>query len=153
MEKMSKKMERMILGIVMLPNSGLNSKVKECYDRFMHGELEVHDSETGERFNPSDFADKNGKPLEMTESVIIQSFESSVKVNNPKNSIDYEMLSSLMDKLSLIAEVTRAECAKENPDEVTICDHAIEELDSLISEIESCVFAGCFTLKEARLHI
>ena len=42
----------------------------KCICRFVCGELEVWDLETGEIFNPENFTDKNGEPKELSESTI-----------------------------------------------------------------------------------
>lgn len=79
--KVDYKTERLILGIAVLPNKPFNTNVLEMYNSFVCGELEVYDPETGELFNPDDFTDKNGEPLVLSESTIVN------YLNKPKNKV------------------------------------------------------------------
>jgi hypothetical protein len=79
--KVDHKTERLILGIAVLPNRPYNSNVLELYNSFVCGELDVYDPETGEAFDPDDFTDKNGEPLELSETTI------SNYLNMPKNKV------------------------------------------------------------------
>ena len=79
--KVDHKTERLILGIAVLPNKPFNTNVLEMYNAFVAGELEVYDPETGELFNPDDFTDKKGEPLELSESTICN------YLNMPKNKV------------------------------------------------------------------
>lgn len=58
--------------------------------------------------------------------------------------VDYKLLSSLLDKVIEEAEKGKSECSKEHPDEVEICNHAVESLGCLFDKIESCVFSRDF---------
>ena len=77
--KVDYKTERLILGIAVLPNKPFNTNVLEMYNSFVCGELEVYDPDTGELFNPDDFTDKDGEPLVLSESTIVN------YLNKPKN--------------------------------------------------------------------
>lgn len=61
---------RLIWSIAVLPNQPYNTSVWEMYNSFVCGELDVYDPETGELFNPSEWTDKNGEPLSLSESTI-----------------------------------------------------------------------------------
>lgn len=60
------------------------------------------------------------------------------------NAIDYKSLSILLDKVIEEATQAKSECLKKHPDEVEICDHAVENLGRLYDQIESCVFSRDF---------
>lgn len=77
--KVSYKTERLILSLDSLPERPFNTTVAELYNAFVCGELDVYDPETGELFNPDDFADKNGDPIALSETTIAN------YLNNPKN--------------------------------------------------------------------
>ena len=79
--KVDHKTERLILGIAVLPNKPWGTNVLELYNSFVTGELDVYDPESGELFNPDDFADKNGEPMVLSEATIIN------YLNKPKNKI------------------------------------------------------------------
>ena len=68
--KVDFKTERLVLSITVLPNQPYGSDVHDMYIRFVCGELDVFDIETGEIFNPDDFTDKNGDPKDLSESTI-----------------------------------------------------------------------------------
>lgn len=68
--KVTYKDERLVLSLKVLPNQPYGSDVHDMYIRFVCGELEAWDLETGEVFNPDDFTDKNGEPKELSESTI-----------------------------------------------------------------------------------
>lgn len=68
--KVTYRIERLILGIAILPNKPWNRTVHELYNSFVTGELDVWDPETGELFDPEEFTDKNGEPLALSESTI-----------------------------------------------------------------------------------
>lgn len=71
--------ERLILGLATLPNKPFNSNIGDMYNAFVRGELQVFDPETGEIFNPADFTDREGNPLELSQSTI------NSYLNQPKN--------------------------------------------------------------------
>jgi hypothetical protein len=79
--KVDYRTERLILGIAILPNKPYNKNVWEMYNDFVVGELDVYDPETGELFEPRDFTDRDGAPLELSESTI------NNYLNKPKNRI------------------------------------------------------------------
>lgn len=68
--KVSLKVERLVLSIAVQPNQPYGSDVHDMYIQFVCGELDVYSPETGELFNPDDFTDKNGDPLELSEGTI-----------------------------------------------------------------------------------
>ena len=49
--KVDVKTEKLVLGLQCLPNKPLNSQVKDLYDAFVCGELDVYDIQTGELSN------------------------------------------------------------------------------------------------------
>ena len=61
---------RLIWSIAVQPNQPFNTSVWEMYNSFVCGELDVYDPETGELFDPSEWADKNGDPKSLSESTI-----------------------------------------------------------------------------------
>lgn len=79
--KVDHKVERLILGIAILPNKPWNTNVLELYNSFVTGELDVYDPDSGALFNPEDYTDKNGEPLELCETTI------NNYLNLPKNQI------------------------------------------------------------------
>ena len=68
--KVTYKDERLVMSLRVLPNQPYGSDVHDMYIRFVCGELDVWDLETGELFNPDDFTDKDGEPKELSESTI-----------------------------------------------------------------------------------
>lgn len=87
--KVNFRTERLILSIAVLPNKPFNTSVWEMYNSFVCGELEVYDPETGELFDPSEWTDKNGDPMSLSESTICN------YLNKPKNKmlIDHSLQS------------------------------------------------------------
>ncbi len=79
--KVDVQVERLILGIAVLPNKPFNTNVAELYNMFVCGELDVYDPESGEMFNPDDFTDKNGAPMVLSETTI------NNYLNSPKNRV------------------------------------------------------------------
>lgn len=79
--KVDYKTERLIIGIAVLPHKPWNTNVRELYNSFVTGELDVYDPESGELFNPDDFTDKNGEPMVLSEATITN------YLNKPKNKI------------------------------------------------------------------
>lgn len=77
--KVSLQTERLILSLDSLPQRPFNTTVAEMYNMFVRGEIDVIDPRTGEIYDPADFADKNGDPLELSETTIAN------YLNNPKN--------------------------------------------------------------------
>ena len=68
--KVSVKLEKLVLGLWCLPNKPYGAQVKDLYDGFICGEIDAYDVKTGELFSPNDFIDKNGNPIELSESTI-----------------------------------------------------------------------------------
>lgn len=68
--RMSNKEEMVIVGIACLENQPYNTTVREMYEMFVYGELEVYDVETGELFDSADFARKGEAPWIPSEATI-----------------------------------------------------------------------------------
>ena len=68
--KVNAKILRLIRGIAAQPEKPWNKTVWELYNMFVRGEYDVWDKKTGELFQPSDFTDKDGEPLELSESTV-----------------------------------------------------------------------------------
>lgn len=62
--------ERLLLSIAALPTNPFNNTVKELFDQFMAGVIDICDPTTGELYQPEDFCDKKGNPLNLSESTI-----------------------------------------------------------------------------------
>jgi hypothetical protein len=73
--------EQVILGIACLENQPYNTTVREMYIMFLTGELEVYDINTGELFDPDNFAQKGEEPWIPSEATIAN------YLNRPKNKI------------------------------------------------------------------
>lgn len=71
--------ERLILSLDSLPERPYNTTVAELYNMFVKGEVTVADPETGELFEPSQFVDKKGNPLVLSDATIAN------YLNTPKN--------------------------------------------------------------------
>lgn len=68
--RMSALEERVVVSIACLPNQPYNTTVREMYEMFVYGELEVWDYETGEVLDPSRFARKGEAPWVPSEATI-----------------------------------------------------------------------------------
>lgn len=77
--RMSALEERVVVSISCLENQPYNTTVREMYEMFVYGELEVWDYETGEVLDPSRFARKGGEPWIPSEATIAN------YLNKPKN--------------------------------------------------------------------
>ena len=77
--KVSYSIERLILSLDSLPERPYNTTVAEMYNMFVKGEVTVADPETGEVFEPSEFVDKKGNPLVLSDATIAN------YLNTPKN--------------------------------------------------------------------
>ena len=82
--KVDAKTERLVLALQCLPNKPFNTQVRELYESFVCGETDVWDMETGELFDPNDFADKNGEPKTLSDSTIRNI------LNKPKNRVIWD---------------------------------------------------------------
>ena len=82
--KVDVKTEKLVIGLQCLPNKPLNSQVKDLYDSFVCGELDVYDVQTGELFDPEDFCDKDGNPKSLSDSTIRNI------LNKPKNRLIWD---------------------------------------------------------------
>lgn len=72
---------KILLGLATLPNKPWNCDVREMYNLFVQGKLDVFDPETGELYDPSHFTDKKGNPIVLSQATI-NNF-----LNQPKNQI------------------------------------------------------------------
>lgn len=79
--RMSALEERVVVSISCLENQPYNTTVREMYEMFVYGELEVWDYETGEVLDPSRFARKGGEPWVPSEATIAN------YLNKPKNKL------------------------------------------------------------------
>lgn len=77
--KVSELIERMILSLYTMPNKPYATSTHEMYLQFLAGMLTVADCQTGEVFNRTDFYDKNGNPIVISESTVWN------YVNDPHN--------------------------------------------------------------------
>lgn len=68
--KVSELIERMILSLYTMPNKPYATSTHEMYLQFLAGMLTVADCQTGEVFNRTDFYDKNGNPIVISESTV-----------------------------------------------------------------------------------
>lgn len=68
--KVSVKIERLLLSIAALPTNPFNNTIKELYDKFMAGEIDICDPTSGELFQPEQFYNKKGEPVVLSESTI-----------------------------------------------------------------------------------
>lgn len=72
---LTKKEERVLLGLTVLPNKPWNTNVRDMYEMFVCGELDVFDPETGEVLNPDIYArKKNGEFWIPSETTIANFF-------------------------------------------------------------------------------
>ena len=67
---MGKLEEKVVVSIACLDNQPYNTTVREMYEMFVYGELEVWDYDTGEVLDPKVFANKNGEPWIPSEATI-----------------------------------------------------------------------------------
>ncbi|WP_300885444.1 hypothetical protein [uncultured Duncaniella sp.] len=82
--RMSSLEERVVVSIACLENQPYNTTVREMYEMFVYGELEVWDYETGEVLDPSRFARKGEAPWIPSEATIAN------YLNKQKNKIIIE---------------------------------------------------------------
>lgn len=64
------KIEKLLVSIAARPNRPWNTSVCDMYNQFVRGELEMFNPETGEIYNPADFTDKKGNPIELSPSTV-----------------------------------------------------------------------------------
>lgn len=79
--RMTMQEERVILGIACLENQPYNTTVREMYMMFLTGELDVWDVDTGELYDPDDFAKKGEDPWIPSDATIAN------YLNKPKNKL------------------------------------------------------------------
>lgn len=77
--RMSHKEERICLSLACMPHKPWNKNVRDMYEMFVCGELDVYDLETGELLNPDDVTMVNGEPWVPSEATITN------YLNKPKN--------------------------------------------------------------------
>ena len=77
--KVNVRIERLLLSLDGQPERPYNTTVAEMYNMFLTGDIVVADVETGEVFEPSDFTDKKGNPIVLSEATIAN------YLNTPKN--------------------------------------------------------------------
>lgn len=82
--RMSALEERVVVSIACLENQPYNTTVREMYEMFAYGELEVWDYDTGEVLDPSQFARKGEAPWIPSEATIAN------YLNQQKNKIIIE---------------------------------------------------------------
>jgi hypothetical protein len=70
--KINDKLLRLFEFISTLPTRPYTTRVVEVYEQFMAHERELVDTLTGEFFEPSEYLDKNGKIIHVTESAVWQ---------------------------------------------------------------------------------
>lgn len=68
--KVTVMIEKLLLSIAALPTNPFNNTVRERYEQFMHGEIEICDPRTGEIFSPEDFLGKKGEIVELSDNTI-----------------------------------------------------------------------------------
>lgn len=81
---MSVREERLIVSIACLENQPYNTTVREMYEMFIYGELDVWDYESGELLNPEEFAKRGEQPWIPSEATITN------YLNLPKNKLIIE---------------------------------------------------------------
>ncbi len=64
------RIEQLVVSIACQKNRPFNKNVWEMYNMFVTAELDVYDPETGELYNPDEFTDKTGEPIQLSESTI-----------------------------------------------------------------------------------
>lgn len=62
--------ERLLVSIAARMNKPWNTEVCKMYNQFVRGELEMFNPETGEVYNPADYTDKKGNPIELSPSTV-----------------------------------------------------------------------------------
>lgn len=87
--KVNVNIERLLLALATMPNKPWNKDVWTMYTDFVNGRIQVFDPQTGEVFDPADFRDRKGAPVELSPSTI------SAYLNQPKNKalIDKSLMS------------------------------------------------------------
>lgn len=79
--KVNGRTEKLIISLACQPNKPFGVSVVDMYNRFISGELEVFDPETGEIFNPEEFKTTTGQPLKLTAATIYR------YLNKPANKV------------------------------------------------------------------
>lgn len=68
--KVDEALERLILSIYVQNNKPYAKEVHDIYCRFMAGQVEVFDAQSGELFQPIFFATKDGQPIDISETTV-----------------------------------------------------------------------------------
>ena len=76
--------ENLVVAIACQKNRPYSKTVWEMYNMFVTAELDIYDPETGELYNPDEWTDKNGEPLQLSESTI------NNILNKPSNKVRIE---------------------------------------------------------------
>jgi len=66
--KINIQLEKLICYIATMPTRPFNTKIKEIYEQFISGEIDLVNERTGEVFEREDFIDDEGKPVTFSES-------------------------------------------------------------------------------------
>jgi hypothetical protein len=76
--KVTARVESLLLSLYAMPNKPFATSVRELYQSFLDGKIDVVDRQTGEFFNRADFY-RNGEPIEISEQTVWN------YLNNPLN--------------------------------------------------------------------
>lgn len=63
-----------------------------------------------------------------------------MKTTKCERPINYKQLEQILDKMIEHCQTAKAECQKDKPSIVVLCDNAIEEIENLLRESESCIY-------------
>ena len=66
----SRRMENLFLALYRTTDKPFAEQVYEDYIAFVRGNVEIYDKETGEVFDPKEFRDKNGRPIEVSKTTV-----------------------------------------------------------------------------------
>jgi len=67
--KVSVQIDALLQSLYIMADIPFCSTIKERYDAFIYGQIQVYDHKTGEVFNPQDYY-RNGRPISLSESTI-----------------------------------------------------------------------------------
>lgn len=67
--KVTSKIENLLLSLYTMPNKPYGTSVHEMYIKFINGQIQVFDQESGELFKREDFF-KDGNPIEISETTV-----------------------------------------------------------------------------------
>lgn len=63
-----------------------------------------------------------------------------MKTTRHDNPVDCSELTRIMDEMIKHCQIAKAECRKDSPDIVVLCDNAIEEIGNLLGKAETCIY-------------